>query len=231
MPKHGKRLEELYKQVDRDRVYPLEEGVELAKKTGSARFDESIDAAINLGIDPRKANQMVRGTVGLPYGTGKAVRVVVFAEGEKADEAREAGADYVGLEDLASEVESGWTEFDRAVATPSAMRVVSRLGKILGPRGLMPNPKVGTVTEEIRDKVAEIKTGQVEFRADRGGVVHLPIGRRSFETEALMENFRMVVDALTKAKPAAAKGRYLERASLATTMGPGIKVALPSSRT
>ena len=224
MGKRGKRITDLNSGVDRTQNYDLEEAVKLAKSTSKARFDESIDAAFNLGIDPRKADQMVRGTVTLPNGTGKSVRVAVFAEGAKADEAREAGADYVGFEDLAEQIKGGWTDFDRAVATPDAMKVVGQLGQILGPRGLMPNPKVGTVTQDIAEVVKQIKAGQVEYRADKGGIVHMPIGRASFDEQALAENLRAAADALVRAKPAAAKGKYLRRVSLSTTMGPGIRV-------
>ncbi len=224
MAKHGKRITDLKQQVEKEQAYGLDEAVQLVKTTGKAKFDESVDAAFNLGVDPRKADQMVRGTVTLPHGTGKTVRVAVFAKGPKADEAREAGADYVGLEDLAEQVKGGWTEFDRAVATPDAMRVVGQLGQILGPRGLMPNPKVGTVTDDIADAVAQIKAGQVEFRADKAGIVHMPVGRVSFGEAALAENLRAAAEALVRAKPAASKGRYLKRISLSTTMGPGIQV-------
>ena len=224
MGKRGKRITDLNSDLDRTQDYALEEAVKLAKSTSKARFDESIDAAFNLGIDPRKADQMVRGTVTLPNGTGKTVRVAVFAEGAKADEAREAGADYVGFEDLAEQIKGGWTDFDRAVATPDAMKVVGQLGQILGPRGLMPNPKVGTVTQDIAEVVKQIKAGQVEYRADKGGIVHMPIGRASFDEQALAENLRAAADALVRAKPAAAKGKYLRKVSLSTTMGPGIRV-------
>ncbi|HKL77639.1 MAG TPA: 50S ribosomal protein L1 [Gammaproteobacteria bacterium] len=224
MGNRGKRITDLNTQVERTRDYDIEEAVKLAKSTSKANFDESVDASFNLGIDPRKADQMVRGTVTLPHGTGKTVRVAVFAEGAKADEAREAGADVVGFEDLAEQIKGGWTEFDRAVATPDAMKVVGQLGQILGPRGLMPNPKVGTVTQDIADVVKQIKAGQVEYRADKGGIVHMPIGRASFGEDALVENLRAAADALVRAKPAAAKGKYLRKVSVSTTMGPGIRV-------
>ena len=224
MAKRGKRITDLNQQVDKGRAYELAEAVQLVKATGKAAFDESVDASFNLGIDPRKADQMVRGTVSLPHGTGKSVRVVVFAEGDKAEEAREAGADYVGLDDLAEQIKNGWTDFDRAVAVPGAMRVVGQLGQVLGPRGLMPNPKVGTVTDDIANVVAQIKAGQVEYRADKGGVVHMPVGRVSFGDEALSENLKAAADALVRAKPASSKGRYLKKVSVSTTMGPGIQV-------
>jgi len=224
MAKRGKRITDLRQQVDKGRRYDLREAVELVRNAGKAGFDESVDAAFNLGIDPRKADQMVRGTVTLPHGTGKSVRVLVFAEGDKAEEARQAGADYVGLEDLPEQIKGGWTDFDRAVAVPDAMRVVGQLGQVLGPRGLMPNPKVGTVTENIADVVAQIKAGQVEYRADKGGVVHMPVGRIHFGEQALADNLEAAADALVRAKPAAAKGRYLQKISLSTTMGPGIPV-------
>ncbi|MEF8794523.1 50S ribosomal protein L1 [Thiohalorhabdus sp.] len=224
MAKRGKRITDLNKQVDKGRSYGLEDVVDLVKSTATADFDESVDAAFNLGIDPRKADQMVRGTVSLPHGTGKTVRVVVFAEGDKAEEARQAGADYVGLDDLAEQIKNGWTDFDRAVAVPDAMRVVGQLGQVLGPRGLMPNPKVGTVTDDIANVVAQIKAGQVEYRADKGGVVHMPVGRSSFGEQALAENLRAAADALVRAKPASSKGRYLKKVAVSTTMGPGIPV-------
>lgn len=224
MAKRGKRITDLNKQIDKSRTYDLEEAVGLVKSTAKASFDESVDAAFNLGIDPRKADQMVRGTVSLPNGTGKTVRVVVFAEGEKAEEARQAGADYVGLDDLAEQIKNGWTDFDRAVAVPGAMRVVGQLGQVLGPRGLMPNPKVGTVTDDIANVVGQIKAGQVEYRADKGGVVHMPVGRSSFGEQALAENIRAAADALVRAKPASSKGRYLKKIAVSTTMGPGIPV-------
>jgi large subunit ribosomal protein L1 len=224
MGNRGKRITDLNTEVERTRDYDIEDAVKLAKSTSKANFDESVDASFNLGIDPRKADQMVRGTVTLPHGTGKTVRVAVFAEGAKADEAREAGADVVGFEDLAEQIKGGWTEFDRAVATPDAMKVVGQLGQILGPRGLMPNPKVGTVTQDIAEVVKQIKAGQVDYRADKGGIVHMPIGRASFGEEALVENLRAAADALVRAKPAAAKGKYLRKVSVSTTMGPGIRV-------
>lgn len=224
MAKRGKRITDLNKQIDKSHTYDIEEAVGLVKSTATASFDESVDAAFNLGIDPRKADQMVRGTVSLPNGTGKTVRVVVFAEGEKAEEARQAGADYVGLDDLAEQIKNGWTDFDRAVAVPGAMRVVGQLGQVLGPRGLMPNPKVGTVTDDIANVVGQIKAGQVEYRADKGGVVHMPVGRSSFGEQALAENIRAAADALVRAKPASSKGRYLKKIAVSTTMGPGIPV-------
>ncbi|MFB6261807.1 MAG: 50S ribosomal protein L1 [Thiohalorhabdaceae bacterium] len=224
MAKRGKRITDLNKQVDKSRTYDLEEAVGMVKSTATAGFDESVDAAFNLGIDPRKADQMVRGTVSLPHGTGKSVRVVVFAEGEKAEEARQAGADYVGLDDLAEQIKNGWTDFDRAVAVPGAMRVVGQLGQVLGPRGLMPNPKVGTVTDDLANVVAQIKAGQVEYRADKGGVVHMPVGRSSFGEQALAENLKAATDALVRAKPSSSKGRYLKKIAVSTTMGPGVPV-------
>ncbi|HKJ87009.1 MAG TPA: 50S ribosomal protein L1 [Gammaproteobacteria bacterium] len=224
MAKQGKRVKDLEQQVEKGHAYPLEEAVKLAKNTSKTAFDESVDASFNLGIDPRKADQMVRGTVTLPHGTGKTMRVVVFAEGPKADEAREAGADYVGLEDLAEQIQGGWTDFDRAVATPDSMRVVGRLGQILGPRGLMPNPKVGTVTDDLANVIGQIKAGQVEYRADKGGIVHMPIGRASFGEDALGENLKAAAEALVRAKPAASKGKYLRKISISATMGPGIQV-------
>lgn len=231
MPKHGKRLTDQYKQINRSNAYPLEEAVGLIKQMGMARFDESVDVSFNLGIDPRKADQMVRGTVSLPHGTGKTIRVAAFAEGAKAEEAREAGADFVGMEDLAEQVKGGWTDFDRAVASPDAMRVVGQLGQVLGPRGLMPNPKVGTVTDDLGEVIRQIKAGQVEYRADKGGVVQMPVGRVSFSETYLAENLQAAADALLRAKPSAAKGKYLRKISVSTTMGPGIRVDESFTRT
>jgi large subunit ribosomal protein L1 len=211
-------------QIDREKVYPVEEAVELARKVGYAKFDESVDLAVRLGVNPKYADQMVRGAVVLPHGTGKQVRVLVFAKGEKEREAREAGADIVGAEDLVEKIQGGWLEFDTAVATPDLMGQVGRLGKILGPRGLMPNPKVGTVTFDIARAVREVKAGKVEFKVDKAGNVHVPIGKKSFSADQLGANAHAVLEALVKAKPAAAKGQYLRSITVATTMGPGVPV-------
>ena len=220
----SKRTKTVQAQVDRARNYPVMEAIQLAKATATAKFDESIDVAINLGVDVRKSDQVVRGAVVLPQGTGKKVRVAVFTQGEKAKEAAAAGADIVGFEDLAEKVKAGSIDFDVAIATPDAMRVVGQLGQILGPRGLMPNPKVGTVTQDVTTAVKNAKAGQVQYRADKGGVVHCSIGRASFTPEALKENLMALVDALQKAKPAGAKGVYLKKISVSSTMGAGVRV-------
>jgi large subunit ribosomal protein L1 len=220
----GKKMLEALKEVDAEREYSLREAVALLKKLAYARFDETVELAVRLGVDPRKSDQMVRGAVSLPHGTGKKVRVLVFAKGEKEKEAQEAGADYVGAEDLVEKIQKGWLEFDKAVATPDVMSLVGRLGRILGPRGLMPNPKTGTVTFDVARAVREIKAGKVEFKVDKGGNVHIPVGKVSFPEEALVENIQEALKAVLRAKPAAAKGKYIRRVSLSSTMGPGIKV-------
>jgi len=224
MAVRGKRYQEAVKLVDRQHLYSPAEAIDLVKSTAKARFDETVELAVKLGIDPKRSDQQVRGAVALPHGTGKAVRVLVFAKGEKAKEAEAAGADFVGAEDMAEKIQGGWIDFDVAVSTPDMMSVVGRLGRILGPRGLMPNPKTGTVTFEIERAVKEIKAGKVEYRADKSGIVHVTIGKASFENEKLLENMAVVVDALVKAKPAAAKGTYLRSVALSSTMGPGIRV-------
>ena len=220
----GKKFADATKQFDRDRFYAPTEALELVKKMASAKFDENVDIAFRLGVDPRKADQMVRGTVALPSGTGKDVRVAVFATGEAAEEARAAGADIVGADDLAAQIEQGKMDFDLTIATPDMMPLVGRLGRTLGPRGLMPNPKTGTVTTDVGRAVSEFKGGKVEYRTDRYGNVHVTIGKASFEPAALERNLRAVLDELQRAKPAAAKGRYLKKISISSTMGPGIKV-------
>jgi len=224
MPKRGKRYQELVKLIDRDKLYDSEEAIALAKRIARAKFDETVEVALRLGIDPRHADQQVRSTVVLPHGTGKTRKVLVFAKGEKAKEAEEAGADYVGAEDLVAKIQEGWLDFDVAIATPDMMGMVSKLGRILGPRGLMPNPKTGTVTMEVGKAVREVKAGKIEFRADKTGVVHAPIGKASFEEEKLKENFRALVEAVIKAKPPAVKGQYIKSVTISTTMGPGIRV-------
>ncbi len=224
MARHGKKYLEAQKKVDRKRKYPLEEVFPLVKSLSFARFDETVEMAIRLGVNPRHADQMVRGGVVLPSGTGKSVRVLVFAKGEKEQEAREAGADYVGAEDLIAKISAGWLDFDTAVATPDMMSAVSRIGKILGPRGLMPNPKSGTVTFDLARVIREIKAGRVEFRVDRGGIVHAPIGKVSFPEGALYENAKALLEAVVRAKPASAKGQYLRSIAVSSTMGPGIKI-------
>ncbi len=220
----GKKYTDAMKKFDRDQFYGVAEAISIAKSTATAKFDENLDVAIRLGVDPRKADQMVRGTVALPSGTGKDVRVAVFATGEAADAAREAGADIVGSEELAAEVEGGKMDFDLAIATPDMMPLVGRLGRVLGPRGLMPNPKTGTVTTDVGRAVEEFKGGKVEYRTDRYGNVHVRMGKASFDEKALEANFRAVIDEIQRAKPASAKGRYLRKITLSATMGPGVHV-------
>ncbi|MFM7536023.1 MAG: 50S ribosomal protein L1 [Acidimicrobiales bacterium] len=220
----GKKFVDASKRFDRNQLFTPEEALELAKTLATARFDETVELAVRLGVDPRKADQMVRGTVALPAGTGKDVRVAVFAGGEAAIAAREAGADVVGAEDLAQRIQGGFYDFDIAIATPDLMPLVGRLGRVLGPRGLMPNPKTGTVTTDVARAVTEFKGGKVEYRTDRYGNVHVPVGKVSFAVDKLAVNFRAVLDELQRAKPAAAKGRYLRKVVVATTMGPGIRV-------
>lgn len=224
MSKISKRVQALRSKVDRNRTYPVAEALTLVKECATAKFDESIDIAINLGVDARKSDQLVRGSVVLPAGTGKSVRVAVFAQGDKAELARAAGADVVGFEDLAAEVKGGNINFDLCIATPDAMRVVGQLGQILGPRGLMPNPKVGTVTMDVETAVRNAKAGQVQYRTDKAGIIHATIGRASFSIESLQQNAQAIVDALVKAKPAASKGIYLRRVAVSSTMGAGVKV-------
>ena len=224
MSKRGKRLNNMSKQVDRTKFYEFDEALQLVKQTASAKFDESVDVSVNLGIEARKSDQNVRGATVLPRGTGKTMRVAVFADGPDADAAREAGADIVGLDDLAEQVKGGDFEFDVVIATPASMKVVGRLGQILGPRGLMPNPKVGTVTNDVTKAVENAKAGQVQFRIDKAGIIHCSIGKASFEVDALRENLTALLTALQKAKPPAAKGQYFRRVTLSTTMGPGVRV-------
>jgi large subunit ribosomal protein L1 len=222
----GKRLADAAKTVDRNALYPLDRAVELVKGNAKAKFDETVEIAMNLNIDPRKADQNVRGTVLLPHGTGKTLRVGVFARGDRAKEAQEAGADIVGAEDLAEKVQAGQIEFDRCIATPDMMALVGRLGKILGPRGLMPNPKLGTVTANVAEAVRAAKGGQVEFRAEKAGVIHAGVGKASFPADRLVENVKAFVGAINRAKPSGAKGTYIKKVSLSSTMGPGLKVEL-----
>ncbi len=210
--------------VDRERTYALGEAIALVKQGAKAKFDETVEMSVGLGVDPRHADQMVRGVVALPHGTGKAVRVAVFAKGDKADAAREAGADVVGDDDLAADVQAGKIEFDRCIATPDMMPVVGKLGRILGPRGLMPNPKLGTVTPDVTEAVQAAKGGQVEFRVEKAGIVHAGIGKASFDEQALAANVRALVDALNRAKPSGAKGTYMKRAALSSSQGPGVKL-------
>jgi len=224
MAKKGKKYQEALKLIDSEKAYDINEAVQLVKKTATANFDETVEAAVRLGTDPRKNDQQVRGAVVLPHGTGKTVRVLVFAKGDKAKEAQEAGADFVGDQEYINKINQGWFDFDVVVATPDMMAEVGKIGRVLGPKGLMPNPKTGTVTPDVGKAVKEIKAGKVEYRADRQGNVHVPLGKVSFEEEKLTENFETVVDTLLKAKPAAAKGTYLKNISVSSTMGPGIKV-------
>jgi large subunit ribosomal protein L1 len=224
MAKRGKRYREAAAKVDRNRRYPFTEAVELALQTASSKFDETLDAAVALGVNPRHADQMVRGAVVLPHGLGRTVRVLVFAKGEKEKEALEAGADYAGAEDLIERIKGGWLEFDKAVATPDIMGQVGKIGKILGPRGLMPNVKVGTVTFEVAKAVNELKGGKVEFRVDRAGVVHAPVGKASFGADKLLQNLASLMEALVRLKPATSKGAYMKGIYVSTTMGPGIPV-------
>jgi len=224
MAKRGKKYIEAKKKVDRNRRYDIREAVKLLPELSYANFDETVDLAVRLGVDPKKPDQMVRGSVVLPHGTGKKVKVLVFAQGEKEKEAREAGADYVGGEELVEKISKGWLDFDKAIATPDMMKMVSKLGKILGPRGLMPSAKVGTVTFDISKAVKEMKSGRVEYKVDRAGNVHVPVGKVSFGPDKLLENITAVLDSIIRAKPPSSKGTYLRGIALSTTMGPGVKV-------
>jgi len=227
----GKKYREAKNKIDRTKRYTLEEAIQLLPETSYARFDEGIDVAIRLGVDIKKSEQMVRGTVILPHGTGKKVKVLVFAQGEKEKEAREAGTDFVGGEELVEKILQGWLDFDKAIATPDMMKVVSKLGKVLGPRGLMPNPKVGTVTFDVGKAVQDLKSGKVEFKADKAGNLHVSVGKVSFGQEKLRENILTLLDAVIKAKPTSSKGTYVKGLAISTTMGPGIKVDPLSART
>lgn len=224
MAKASKRLAEAVKTVDRAKAYDAKEAFELVKSLASAKFDETVEIAVRLGVDPKKQDQQIRGAVVLPNGTGKTARVLVFAKGDKAKEAEAAGADFVGDDDLIQKVSQGWFDFDVVVATPDMMGSVGRLGRLLGPKGLMPNPKTGTVTFDVTRAVQEIKAGKIEYRLDKAGIIHAPIGKASFEVSKLLENFQTLLDALQKAKPAAAKGVYMRNVSVSSTMGPGIRV-------
>ena len=225
----GKRLRSARETIDRERSYGLSEAIKLVKENASAKFDETVELAMNLGVDPRHADQMVRGMVNLPNGTGKSVRVAVFAKGDKAQEAADAGADIVGAEELAEKIQNGEIDFERCVATPDMMAVVGKLGRILGPRGLMPNPKLGTVTMNVAEAIKGAKGGQVEYRVEKAGVIHAGIGKASFTEQALIENVRTLVDAVNKAKPSGAKGTYIKKVFLSSTMGPGIKLDVASA--
>jgi len=225
---HDKRLNAARATVDRSKNYPLADAIALVKSNARAKFDETVEISMNLGIDPRHADQMVRGLIGLPNGTGKTLRVGVFARGAKAEEAVAAGADVVGAEDLMEKVQAGDIQFDRCIATPDMMGIVGRLGKILGPRGLMPNPKLGTVTMDVKGAIAAAKAGQVEFRAEKAGIIHAGIGKASFEQDKLIENIKAFVDAIQKAKPTGAKGTYVQKVSVSSSMGPGVRVDVAS---
>ena len=228
MAKQGKNIKAAVKGIDRIKKYELGEALGLVKSGSFVKFDESVDLAVNLGVDPRKADQNIRGSVVLPKGTGKKFRVLVFAKGDKETEAREAGAEFVGGEDMVKKIQGGWLEFDRVVATPDMMGQVGKLGKILGPRGMMPNPKTGTVTFEVKKAIEEIQAGKVDFRVDKGGIVHAPLGRVGFSVEDLAENYRALLSTLVKMKPASSKGHYIKGVSVSATMGAGVKVAYTS---
>ncbi|MEE8393975.1 MAG: 50S ribosomal protein L1 [Rhodospirillales bacterium] len=228
MAKKGKRLRNVYQGINRESQYQLAEAVKLIKENGSSKFDETVEIAINLGIDPRHSDQAVRGVVSLPHGTGKSLRVAVFAKGDKAKEAADAGADVVGADDLAERISNGEIDFDRCIATPDMMAVVGKLGKVLGPRGLMPNPKLGTVTPNVSEAVKSAKAGQIEFRAEKAGIIHAGVGKVSFPAEALVDNITAFVGAIIKARPSGSKGTYLKRVSLTSTMGPGLRLDVVS---
>ena len=228
MAKQGKRQKAIAETIDREKLYSVDEAVKLIKQNAKAKFDETIEVALNLGVDPRHADQMVRGTVNLPHGTGKSLRVAVFAKGDKAEEAKAAGADVVGADDLAQAVQGGEINFDRCIATPDMMPVVGRLGRVLGPRGLMPNPKLGTVTPNVKEAVEAAKGGQVQFRVEKAGIVHGGVGKASFDEAKLTENVRAFVDAVAKAKPSGAKGTYMKRVAISSTMGAGVHLDVSS---
>jgi large subunit ribosomal protein L1 len=230
MAKHGKRYIEAKKKIERGKAYPIEEAIKLVLDTATAKFDETVEVAVNLGVDPRHADQMVRGSVVLPHGTGKQVKVLVFAQGEKEKEAQAAGADYVGGEEFIKKIEEGWLEFDKVVATPDMMSKVAKLGRILGPRGLMPSAKTGTVTFDVTKAVKELKGGKIDFKVDKGGVIHAPIGKVSFGSDKLLDNFKALMETIIRLKPASAKGTYIKGITLSSTMGPGVKVDTASVR-
>jgi len=228
--RRSKRYRNIAQNLDRSKVYPLVESIDLVKRNAQAKFNETVELIANLGIDPKKADQQVRGTVSLPSGTGQTVRVLVFAEGDAAKQAQEAGADFVGSEDLAKKIQEGWTDFDVAIATPDMMRIVGRLGKILGPRGLMPNPKTGTVTTDVARTIQEFKAGKIEYRADRTGGIHVRVGKASFSSQQLLDNIRAVIDALLRARPATAKGQYVKSLFLCSTMSPSVRLDINEVR-
>jgi len=231
MAKHSKRFNELSTKVDKNNLYQPEEALKLVKETASANFDETIEIAVKLGVNPKHADQNIRGTVVLPHGTGQEIKLIVFAKGEKIKEAEEAGADIAGGEELAEKIEGGWLDFDVAVATPDMMSVVGKLGRMLGPKGLMPNPKGGTVTFDLSKAIKEFKAGKLEYRVDKVGIIHLPFGKVSFESKELLDNFKLIIDTLLRVRPAAAKGRYINSITLSSTMGPGVRVDISSSMT
>jgi len=220
----GKRLDDSYKKIDRTKFYPIDDAVKIIKSAAKTKFDETVELALNLGIDPRHSDQQVRGVVTLPHGTGKSVRVAVFARGDRAEQAKKAGADIVGAEDLAAKIEAGQIDFDRCIAAPDMMAIVGKLGKVLGPRGLMPNPKLGTVTPNVAEAVKNVKGGQVEFRAEKAGLIHAGVGKTSFNEQAIAENVKAFVGAIARAKPTGAKGTFIKKVSLSSTMGPGVKL-------
>ena len=224
MPNHGKKYEEASKLVDKAALYEVSEAIELVKKTATAKFDETVEVAFKLGVDPRQSDQMIRGAVVLPNGTGKTQTVLVFAKGEKAKEAEAAGADFVGADDIVAKIQGGWFDFDVAIATPDMMGVVGKIGRLLGPKGLMPNPKTGTVTMDVTKAINDVKAGKIEYRVDKTGIIHAPIGKASFEQEKLEENFKTLCDVLIKAKPASSKGQYIRSVTVSSTMGPGVKI-------
>ena len=224
MPKHGKKYEEASKLIDKAAQYEVSEAIELVKKTATAKFDETVEVAFKLGVDPRQSDQMIRGAVVLPNGTGKTQTVLVFAKGEKAKEAEAAGADFVGADDIVAKIQGGWFDFDVAIATPDMMGVVGQIGRLLGPKGLMPNPKTGTVTMDVTKAINDVKAGKIEYRVDKTGIIHAPIGKASFEQEKLEENFKTLCDVLIKAKPASSKGQYIRSVTVSSTMGPGVKI-------
>ncbi len=224
----GKKITAAREKIDIDRAYPLDEAIDKLKELSFVKFDETMELALNLGVDPRKSDQMVRGTVILPHGTGRAVKILVFAKGEKEKEARDAGADYVGAEDMVEKIKNGWLDFDKAIATPDIMGLVGKLGKILGPRGLMPNPKLGTVTFDVAKAINEIKAGKVEYKTEKAGVVHIPFGKVAFEPRMLADNAKAIISSIIKAKPSTSKGKYLKILHVSSTMGPGIKVDINS---
>ena len=224
MPKHGKKYQEAAKRVDRNNLYDVAEAITLVKENATAKFDESVEVAFKLGVDPRHADQQIRNAMVLPHGSGKTRSCLVFAKGEKAKEAEAAGAEFVGAEDMIAKIQGGWFGFDVAIATPDMMGTVGKIGRLLGPKGLMPNPKTGTVTMDVAGAVAEVKAGKIEYRVDKAGIIHAPIGKASFSVEALVENFNALAQALIKAKPASAKGIYMKSISVSSTMGPGVKI-------